>query len=312
MIMETKEFEFKGTKVSGFIGLLLLLACIAGIALTNIYLLSYSGIITPVLFLAIILISCGLVQLEPNVARAMVFFGKYKGTLRENGFWWIVNPFYTKKKISLRARNLNAEAIKVNDKSGNPIMIGLVMVWKIKDVYKALFEIDSQTIGQTAGGVTTLNSTMRAFENFVSVQSDAALRQVAGRYNYDENSNPADDVTLRSGAYEINEALKQTLNDRLAIAGIEAVEARINYLAYAPEIAAVMLRRQQADAIIAAREKIVEGAVSMVKMALDNLKKDGVVELDEERKAAMVSNLLVVLCGDEPASPVVNAGTLYN
>ena len=191
MIMETKEFEFKGTKVSGFIGLLLLLACIAGIALTNIYLLSYSGIITPVLFLAIILISCGLVQLEPNVARAMVFFGKYKGTLRENGFWWIVNPFYTKKKISLRARNLNAEAIKVNDKSGNPIMIGLVMVWKIKDVYKALFEIDSQTIGQTAGGVTTLNSTMRAFENFVSVQSDAALRQVAGRYNYDENSNPA-------------------------------------------------------------------------------------------------------------------------
>ena len=161
--METKEFEFKGTKVSGFVGLLLLLACIAGIALTNIYLLSYSGFITPVLFLAIILISCGLVQLEPNVARAMVFFGKYKGTLRENGFWWIVNPFYTKKKISLRARNLNAEAIKVNDKSGNPIMIGLVMVWKIKDVYKALFEIDSQTIGQTAGCVTTLNSTMRAF-----------------------------------------------------------------------------------------------------------------------------------------------------
>ena len=259
-----------------------------------------------------ILISCGLVQLEPNVARAMVFFGKYKGTLRENGFWWIVNPFYTKKKISLRARNLNAEAIKVNDKSGNPIMIGLVMVWKIKDVYKALFEIDSQTIGQTAGGVTTLNSTMRAFENFVSVQSDAALRQVAGRYNYDENSAPDGQVTLRSGADEINEALKQTLNDRLAIAGIEAVEARINYLAYAPEIAAVMLRRQQADAIIAAREKIVEGAVSMVKMALDNLKKDGVVELDEERKAAMVSNLLVVLCGDEPASPVVNTGTLYN
>ena len=191
-------------------------------------------------------------------------------------------------------------------------MIGLVMVWKIKDVYKALFEIDSQTMGQTPGGITSLNSTMRAFENFVAVQSDAALRQVAGRYNYDENSNPADDITLRSGAEEINDALKQTLNERLAIAGIEAVEARINYLAYAPEIAAVMLRRQQADAIIAAREKIVEGAVSMVKMALDNLKKDGVVELDEERKAAMVSNLLVVLCGDEPASPVVNAGTLYN
>ena len=269
------------------------------------------GITVPVSFLLIIFLAIGMVKLEPNEARALVFFGKYRGTLRENGFWYI-NPLLAKKRVSLRARNFDAEAIKVNDKSGNPIMIGLVMVWRIKDVYKALFEIDSQTIGQTAGGVTTLNSTMRAFENFVSVQSDAALRQVAGRYNYDENSAPDGQVTLRSGADEINEALKQTLNDRLAIAGIEAVEARINYLAYAPEIAAVMLRRQQADAIIAAREKIVEGAVSMVKMALDNLKKDGVVDLDEERKAAMVSNLLVVLCGDEPASPVVNAGTLYN
>ena len=310
--METKEFDFTGKKVSGFTGLLMILVCIAIIALTNVFLLGLSGIITPIMVLCIILISCGLVQLEPNVARAMVFFGKYKGTLRENGFWWIVNPFYTKKKISLRARNLNAEAIKVNDKSGNPIMIGLVMVWRIKDVYKALFEIDSQTMGQTPGGVATLNATMRAFENFVAVQSDAALRQVAGRSNYDENGGAEGSVTLRSGADEINDMLKQTLNERLAIAGIEAVEARINYLAYAPEIAAVMLRRQQADAIISAREKIVEGAVSMVKMALDSLKKDGVVELDEERKAAMVSNLLVVLCGDEPAQPVVNTGTLYN
>ena len=265
----------------------------------------------PVFAIMLALSVIGFVQLEPNEARAMVFFGKYKGTFRQNGFWW-VNPFLTKKKISLRARNLNAEAIKVNDKSGNPIMIGLVMVWKIKDVYKALFEIDSQTMGQSLGGKVSLNATMRAFENFVAVQSDAALRQVAGRYNYDENGGADSAVTLRSGADEINEMLKQTLNERLAIAGIEAVEARINYLAYAPEIAAVMLRRQQADAIIAAREKIVEGAVSMVKMALDNLKKDGVVELDEERKAAMVSNLLVVLCGDEPAAPVVNTGTLYN
>ena len=310
--METKEFEFKGTKVSGFVGLFMILVWIAVIVLANMYYLPYSGIISPLMVLFIVLTSAGLVQLEPNVARAMVFFGKYKGTLRENGFWWIINPFYTKKKISLRARNLNAEAIKVNDKSGNPIMIGLVMVWRIKDVYKALFEIDSQTMGQTPGGITSLNSTMRAFENFVAVQSDAALRQVAGRYNYDENGGADGAVTLRSGADEINEALKQTLNERLAIAGIEAVEARINYLAYAPEIAAVMLRRQQADAIISAREKIVEGAVSMVKMALDNLKKDGVVELDDERKAAMVSNLLVVLCGDEPAQPVVNTGTLYN
>ena len=310
MIMETKEFEFKGFKMSGFLGLLLVFAMIGVMAWSGVT-LTAPAIIIPILFIAMTISLIGFVQLEPNEARAMVFFGKYRGTFRENGFWW-VNPFLTKKKISLRARNLNAEAIKVNDKSGNPIMIGLVMVWKIKDVYKALFEIDSQTMGQTPGGIASLNSTMRAFENFVAVQSDAALRQVAGRYNYDENSAPDGLVTLRSGADEINEALKQTLNERLAIAGIEAVEARINYLAYAPEIAAVMLRRQQADAIIAAREKIVEGAVSMVKMALDNLKKDGVVDLDEERKAAMVSNLLVVLCGDEPASPVVNTGTLYN
>jgi len=308
--METKEFEFKGFKMSGFLGLLLVFAMIGVMAWSGVT-LTAPAIIIPILFIAMTISLIGFVQLEPNEARAMVFFGKYRGTFRENGFWW-VNPFLTKKKISLRARNLNAEAIKVNDKSGNPIMIGLVMVWKIKDVYKALFEIDSQTMGQTPGGIASLNSTMRAFENFVAVQSDAALRQVAGRYNYDENSAPDGQVTLRSGADEINEALKQTLNERLAIAGIEAVEARINYLAYAPEIAAVMLRRQQADAIIAAREKIVEGAVSMVKMALDNLKKDGVVDLDEERKAAMVSNLLVVLCGDEPASPVVNTGTLYN
>lgn len=308
--METKEFEFKGFKMSGFLGLLLVFALI-GVMIWSGVTLTAPAIIIPILFVAMIISMIGFVQLEPNEARAMVFFGKYRGTFRENGFWW-VNPFLAKKKISLRARNLNAEAIKVNDKSGNPIMIGLVMVWRIKDVYKALFEIDSQTMGQTPSGISSLNSTMRAFENFVAVQSDAALRQVAGRYNYDENSAPDGQVTLRSGADEINDALKQTLNERLAIAGIEAVEARINYLAYAPEIAAVMLRRQQADAIIAAREKIVEGAVSMVKMALANLKKDSVVDLDEERKAAMVSNLLVVLCGDEPASPVVNAGTLYN
>lgn len=306
--METKEYEFKGFKMNGFMGLLMELCLVGLIVAAGMYDLEF---FIPIMIILLVILAKGFVQLEPNEARAMVFFGKYRGTFRENGFWW-VNPLLTKKKVSLRARNLNAEAIKVNDKSGNPIMIGLVMVWRIRDVYKALFEIDSQTMGQTPSGVATLNATMRAFENFVSVQSDAALRQVAGRYNYDENSGADANVTLRSGADEINEALKQTLNERLAIAGIEAVEARINYLAYAPEIAAVMLRRQQADAIISAREKIVEGAVSMVKMALDNLKKEGVVELDEERKAAMVSNLLVVLCGDEPAAPVVNTGTLYN
>lgn len=302
--METKEFEFKGFKMSGFIGLLLIFAYV-GVIIWSTSNGIHEDVCIPVCILLTVITALGFVQLEPNEARVMLFFGKYRGTFRQNGFWW-VNPLLTKKKLSLRARNLNAEAIKVNDQSGNPILIGLVMVWKVKDTYKALFEIDSQTMGNS------LSSTMTAFENFVAVQSDAALRQVAGNYSYDENTGAADAVTLRSGADEINEVLKQTLNDRLAIAGIEAVEARINYLAYAPEIAAVMLRRQQADAIIAAREKIVEGAVSMVKMALDNLKKDGVVELDEERKAAMVSNLLVVLCGDEPASPVVNAGTLYN
>ncbi len=309
--METNEFEFNGLRISGFVGLLLVLALIGVIvcaAANNVC----PELIIPVSAVCMVLTLCGLVQLEPNEARAMVFFGKYSGTLRQNGFWWVLNPFYTKKNISLRARNLNAEAIKVNDKSGNPIMIGLVMVWKIKDVYKALFEIDSQTISKGANGASSLNSTMKAFENFVSVQSDAALRQLAGHYNYDENGGAVGDLTLRSGAAEINDELRDTLNERLAIAGIEAVEARINYLAYAPEIAAVMLRRQQADAIIAAREKIVDGAVSMVKMALDHLKEDGVVEMDEERKAAMVSNLLVVLCGDEPAQPVVNTGSLYN
>lgn len=303
--MESKEFEFRGAKVSGFLGLLLLfvlIGLIVLIAVTEQFLF-----LIPVCILAIVLMLCGFVQLEPNEARAMVFFGKYSGTFRENGFWWLLNPFYTKKKVSLRARNLNAEAIKVNDKSGNPILIGLVMVWRVRDVYKAMFDIDS-----SSSAAANLNSIMRSLENFVSVQSDAALRQLAGRYNYDENSGEVGELTLRSGADEINEELRSTLNERLAIAGIEAVEARINYLAYAPEIAAVMLRRQQADAIIAAREKIVDGAVSMVKMALEHLKEDGVVEMDEERKAAMVSNLLVVLCGDEPAQPVVNTGTLYN
>ena len=193
--------------------------------------------------------------------------------------------------------------------TGQQEWIGLVLVWRVKDVYKSLFEIDSQTMSMQG----SLSSTMKAFESFVKVQADAALRQVAGRYNYDENSNPNEnDVTLRSGADEINDELTDTLNERLSIAGIEAIEARINYLAYAPEIAAVMLRRQQADAIIAAREKIVEGAVSMVKLALDHLKEESVVELDEERKAAMVSNLLVVLCSEDNAQPIVNAGTLYN
>ena len=227
------------------------------------------------------------------------------------------------KRISLRARNLNADPIKVNDKMGNPIMIGLVLVWKVKaeEIYKAVFNIDAPkqtTTTKSANGQVEISATsgsdsrMDALANFVAVQSDAALRQVAGCYAYDSTSAGEGELSLRSNADEINDQLEQKLTERLDMAGIEVVEARINYLAYAPEIAAAMLRRQQADAIIAAREKIVEGAVSMVKMAIDQLAENEVVELDEERKAAMVSNLLVVLCSDESAQPVVNAGTLHH
>lgn len=317
--MENKEYKFSGFRMSGFAALFLIFAIIG----LSIWDFATTGDKVPVFGIVAICLasiaSAGFRTLEPNQARAMVFFGKYKGTFTEEGFWW-TNPFYTAKSVSFRARNLNADAIKVNDKTGNPIMIGLVVVWRVKDTYKALFEIDSQTMTQTVKvgkggeveGVGAAAGRMLAFENFVRVQSDAALRQVAGMYAYDNNNGEEGELTLRSGADEINEFLRKTLNERLAIAGIEAVEARINYLAYAPEIAAVMLRRQQADAIISAREKIVEGAVSMVHMALDKLKAEGVVELDEERKAAMVSNLLVVLCADESAQPVVNTGSLYN
>ncbi len=215
----------------------------------------------------------------------------------------------------MRARNLNVEPIKVNDKVGNPVLIGLVLVWKLKDTYKAMFEIDAQTMAAATGApgsvVNLVSKQMGAFENFVAVQSDAALRQVAGQYAYDNNVVSDQEITLRSGGEEINENMLLELNDRLDMAGIEIVEARINYLAYAPEIAAVMLRRQQAEAIISAREKIVEGAVTMVKMALEKIEDENIVDLDSDKKAAMVSNLLVVLCADESAQPVLNTGSLY-
>ncbi|MCR5548864.1 MAG: SPFH domain-containing protein [Bacteroidales bacterium] len=312
--MESKEFTYKGITVNGFLALLLVLV-ILGISVYCLVLANSAPGLAPIGALVMVLLCVclnGFVKLEPNEAKVLVFFGKYSGTFTKTGFYWI-NPLMSKKSVSLRARNLNPEPIKVNDKAGNPVMIGMVLVWKLEDTYKALFEIDSQslaTLAATARGTTPNRQFSAAFENFVRVQSDAALRQVAGFYAYD-NPDSADELTLRSNAEEINEQLVNTLNDRLAMAGIHVVEARINYLAYAPEIAAVMLRRQQADAIIAAREKIVDGAVSMVKMALDKLKDEGVVDLDEERKAAMVSNLLVVLCGDEPAQPIVNSGSLY-
>jgi len=318
--METKEFQFKGTVLNGFLMLFVT------IALT---ILSIIGIIYGIIFLdggvngggwllgisVVLLVSTfitmsGLFQLEPNEAKITTWFGKYSGTITQTGFYWI-NPFYSSKKLSLRARNLDAEPIKVNDKTGNPVMIGLVLVWKLKDTYKALFEVDSQTMASNINSMgNNTKFLMNALENFVRVQADAALRQVAGQYAYDNEENEKD-ITLRDGSDEVNKELETRIDERLAMAGIEVVEARINYLAYAPEIAAVMLRRQQATAIIAAREKIVEGAVSMVKMALDKLKDEGVVDLDEERKAAMVSNLLVVLCGEDNAQPIVNTGSLY-
>ena len=319
--MENQEFNFKGLVLNGFLMLFvnfaMLILSIVGIVYSVIMLDASDGaeggwlLGGSILLLVIdIVMWCGMLQLEPNEARVTTWFGKYAGTFTQTGFYWI-NPFYGTKKVSLRARNLDAEPIKVNDKTGNPVMIGLVLVWKLKDTYKALFEVDSQTMAANPNSVgSDTKGLMNALENFVRVQSDAALRQVAGQYAYDDEDTKAGEPTLRSSADEINEQLEQKLDERLALAGIEVVEARINYLAYAPEIAAVMLRRQQASAIITAREKIVEGAVSMVKMALDKLSSEEIVELDDDKKAAMVSNLLVVLCGDESAQPVVNTGTL--
>ena len=311
--MDNKEFTYKGTVLNGFLALLLVIILFAAAIFFFVKADSHGpyALVGGILLILFIICVNGFIKLEPNEASALVFFGKYKGTFMRTGFYW-VNPLLSKKNVSLRARNLNPEPIKVNDKVGNPVLIGMVLVWKLEDTYKALFEIDSQSIAPVSSNTkgSSARFLSQAFENFVRVQSDAALRQVAGCYAYDNPDTP-DELTLRSNADEINEKLVNTLNERLSMAGLHVTEARINYLAYAPEIAAVMLRRQQADAIIAAREKIVDGAVSMVKMALDKLRAEGVVNLDEERKAAMVSNLLVVLCGDEPAQPVVNSGSLY-
>ncbi|MDR0541065.1 MAG: SPFH domain-containing protein [Dysgonamonadaceae bacterium] len=316
--MKTKEEKFARMRLSGiwmFIFNILFFLALAGgfvwigtAGLSNVF----TGItITLNVFLLIVnsLFWAGFVWIEPNEAAVMIFFGKYEGTIKENGYFW-VNPFYSKKKLTLRARNLDAEPIKVNDKKGNPVLIGQVLVWRIVDTYKASFDVDNTSKTFTTSSGLIKADIMKAYENFVKVQSDAALRYVAGLFSYDHSENEDEKLTLRSGGEEINEILEEQLNERLSIAGIEVVEARVNYLAYAPEIAAVMLRRQQADAIISAREKIVDGAVGMVKRALEKLSEEGIIELDDEKKAAMVSNLLVVLCSDEHAQPVVNTGTL--
>lgn len=300
---KNQEYEYQGLVVNGFAMIFFTFILVPAIIIVSSIVLMDPvpglAVTLDAVFGVVFILGCvGYFVQEPNQARVMIFFGKYKGTCRKTGYYW-VNPFMNRKKLSLRIRNMDIEPIKVNDKVGNPVLIGMVLVWKIKDTYKAVFDIDTQG----AGNIGVSNS---ALEKFVRIQSDAALREVTGKFAYDETEAHSKELTLRSGGEEINEILEQKLNERLAIAGMEVVEARLNYLAYAPEIAAVMLRRQQASAIITAREKIVEGAVSMVKMALDQLKKEGVVDLDEDRKAAMVSNLLVVLCADEPSQPVIN------
>lgn len=286
--MNNSEFQYKGTIANGF--LVVALQIIVGMLIAYMVLTQSVPLFCLGVLLGIVeLITFkGYITLEPNQVCVLMFMGKYKGTFGNAGFYW-VNPFFGQQKISLRIRNSDIAPIKVNDKMGNPILIGMVLVWQLRDTYKALFDLDSS----------------QSLSNFVSIQSDAALREVAGQYAYD---NDDQDITLRSGGHEINIELVQKLNDRLGIAGIHVVEARINYLAYAPEIAAAMLRRQQAAAIIAAREKIVEGAVSMVKMALDNLENQQVVNLDNDHRAKMVGNLLLVLCADDAAQPVIPAG----
>ncbi|NMB73125.1 MAG: SPFH domain-containing protein [Bacteroidales bacterium] len=272
---------------SGYLAVLVLVLLLAGIIYSAVQEMIWPFLAMMLLFF---LVSPGLVVVNPNESRVLVLFGDYRGTIKKNGFFW-VNPFFVKKKISLRARNFDSKPIKVNDKVGNPIMIGLVLVWKVEDTYKAAFAVDE-------------------YENFVVVQSEAALRKLAGTYPYDNFEDESAEVTLRSAGDAVNHQMEKEIAERLEIAGIHVIEARINYIAYASEIAGAMLRRQQATAVVAARSKIVEGAVGMVEMALNQLAGKKIVDLDEEKKAAMVSNLMVVLCSDESARPVVNAGTL--
>ncbi len=282
------EKEKQYTGVNGYLMVAVVFVLLA-VSITAIILLSnfwfISGIVLSV-FLTI-----GFVVVNPNESSVLVLFGKYVGTIKKYGFYW-VNPFLVKKKISLRARNLDSEPVKVNDKVGNPVMIGVVMVWRVENTYKAAFEVDN-------------------FQHFVDIQTEAAVRKLAGHYPYDNFNDTEAEITLRDGNEEVNKMLEEELVERLSIAGIHVYEARINYLAYASEIAGAMLKRQQAAAIVAARRKIVDGAVGMVEMALDELNKKQIVELDEDKKATMVSNLMVVLCSEKDTTPVVNTGSLY-
>lgn len=287
------EKEKQNSTSSGYVGLLMLLLCVAGgIMMLVLFNDTLIGLITgPLLLVCAAFMSAGFLVINPNESSVLTLFGDYKGTLKRNGFYWL-NPFYLKKKVSLRARNFNSELLKVNDKLGNPIMIGIVLVWKVEDTFKAAFQVDD-------------------YLRFVEIQSESAVRKLAGHYAYDNFDDEQTDITLRSGGEEVNHVLEKELVERLQIAGINVIEARIAHLAYSAEIAQAMLKRQQATAVVAARTKIVEGAVSMVEMALHKLSDRKILELDDERKAVMVSNLLVVLCSDKDATPVVNSGTLY-
>jgi len=281
-----EEKIFKAS--SGYLFLMLGLLALAAVIFAFVHEIIWLGILLMVLST---LILPGLMVVNPNESMVMVLFGAYRGTIKKNGFMWAIS-FYSRKRISLRARNFDSEPIKVNDKNGNPIKIGLVLVWKVEETYRAAFDVDN-------------------YEHFVLVQSDAALRKLAGLYPYDNWEGHEEEMTLRSGGEEVNDELEREISERLKIAGINVIEARINYIAYSEEIAGAMLRRQQATAVVAARFKIVEGAVSMVEMALEQLSEKNIIELDEEKRAAMVSNLMVVLCGDKDPSPIINTGTLH-
>lgn len=275
---------------SGFLILLLLLVALAGVIYLGI--VQGNPAIPAISAFFLLILAIGFFIVNPNESKVLTFFGKYVGTVKQNGFGW-VNPLFLKKKISLRARNFDSERVKVNDKRGNPILISVILVWKVEETYRAAFEVDD-------------------YQSFVRVQTDAAVRKLAGSYSYDNFDDEEHELTLRSGMVEINEHLEKELDERLSIAGIDVIEARIGYLAYAEEIASAMLKRQQAEAIVAARYKIVEGAVGMVQGALEQLNERTNIELDEHQKATMVSNLMVVLCSDKDVTPVVNTGTLYS
>ncbi len=275
---------------SGYLTLAIFLLMLIG----GIYLMAIKsfGWASAILIINFILVLPGLIIVNPNESKVLILFGKYVGTVKADGFFW-VNPLTSKKKLSLRARNLNGQQLKVNDKMGNPIEIAAVIVWQVKETAKASFSVED-------------------YLQYVNIQSEAAVRHLANSFAYDNLEDESAQITLKDGADKVNSLLEDELNERLSRAGIEVIEARISHLAYAQEIASAMLQRQQATAVIAARKLIVEGAVGMVEMALERLSEKEIVTLDEERKAAMVSNLLVVLCGDRNVQPVVNAGTLYN